>query len=64
MLSHNILYDLETDISAFVQKIQGYLQVNFSFIQILVPQLKLSFQSIYLLTYITMHSQAARHSDD
>jgi len=64
MLSHNILYDLETDISAFSQKNQICLQVNFPFIQIFLPQLELSFQRNYLLIYITMYNEAATHTDD
>jgi hypothetical protein len=62
MLSHIILYDLETDSSTFTQKVQGCLKINFPFIQILVPQLKLSFQSSYLHIYITMYSEAAMHT--
>jgi hypothetical protein len=55
---------LKLTFPTLVKKIQGCLQVNFPFIQILVPQLEISFQRSYLLTYITMHSQAAMHSDD
>jgi len=64
MLLHNILYDLETDISAFSQMVQGCLQVNFPFIQILVLQLELSFQRSHLFIYIIMYSEAATHTDD
>jgi hypothetical protein len=64
MLSHNILYDLETDIFAFSQKVQICLQINILFIQILIPKLELSFHSIYLLIYITMYSEADTNTDD
>jgi len=64
MLLHNILYDLETDISTFSQKVQICLQVNFPFIQILLPQLQRSFQRSYLLIYNFKCSEAATRTDD
>jgi len=49
MLSNNILHDLGTDISTFSQKVQVCQQVNFPFIQILVPQLELFFKEVICL---------------
>jgi len=63
MLSHNILNDLETDISLSSQNVQIWLQINFPFIEILFPQLQLSFERSYLPIYITKFSKAATHTD-
>jgi len=49
MFSNNIPYDLGTDIYTFSQKVQVCHQVNFPFIQILVPQLELSFKEFICL---------------
>jgi len=62
-LSQNILYVFETDISLSSQKFQSWLRVNFPFIQLLFPQLDLSFLRSYLPIYITKCSKAATHTD-
>jgi len=46
MLSHNILYVLETDISVFSQNVHSWLRINFPFIQLFVPHLELSFKEV------------------
>ena len=64
MFSNNIPYDLGTDIYTFSQKVQVCHQVNFPFIQILLPQLVRSFQRSYLLIYNFKCSEATTRTDD
>jgi len=59
MLPHNILYVLETDVSLSSQMVHIWLQINFPFIQLLVPKLQLSFERSYLPIYISKCSKAA-----